>query len=231
MITAALSEELKTAAATAHAPVLLLKTGIGPRRAARRLEAALRRSRPDRILTIGYAGALAPGLAVGDLVVVRRALLCLEDGGGCPLPEVNLDGSWDLKGVDALAAIAQCAGLRHAVGDTLTSPYVFGEPAQKRLLHSRFGASLVDMETAALARAAANAGIPFGCVRVVSDSLEDDFLAPFSYDPRAGVAGRFVRAAGAGKWTARYSGWRERSAAARAQLERYMRAYAACLGA
>ena len=62
-------------------------------------------------------------------------------------------------------------------------------------------------------------------MRAVTDSLEDSFLAPFSYDPEASALGRAARIAAAGNWVARYSGWRERAAHARATLDAYMQQF------
>lgn len=53
-----------------------------------------------------------------------------------------------------------------------TSPKVADEP-EKRRLASAYGAGLVDMEAAAIARLAAMRGIPFYCIKGVSDALSD----------------------------------------------------------
>lgn len=67
----------------------------------------------------------------------------------------------------------------------VTSPRV-ADAAEKRRLAAAYGAGLVDMEAAAVARLAAMRGIPFYCVKGVSDAL-DDTLPDFN---------RFLSAAG-----------------------------------
>jgi adenosylhomocysteine nucleosidase len=54
----------------------------------------------------------------------------------------------------------------------VTSPKVADE-AEKRRLAAAYGAELVDMEAAAVARLAAMRGIPFFCLKGVSDVLND----------------------------------------------------------
>jgi len=209
MIAAAMGEELKTATALccelktlAHRGVSLrqathkgrtiafLRTGVGPQRSAASLEAALHAVEVSRVLVIGYAGALAPDLKLGDLVAVRRALAFSLDKTNPTWENVRLDGTFELVQSEELAGLAQSKGLRADVGDVLTSSYVLGDPVHKKLLHDRFQASIVDMETAALARVAASREVPLSCIRVISDEARDTFLAPFSHDPSTGIAAR-----------------------------------------
>ena len=48
--------------------VQVLITGMGQRNAARALESHLAKSKPGIVLTCGFAGALNPNLAVGDVI-------------------------------------------------------------------------------------------------------------------------------------------------------------------
>jgi len=74
-----------------------------------------------------------------------------------------------------------------------TSPKV-ADSLEKKRLASTYGAALVDMEGAAVARLAAMRGIPFYCIKAVSDGLNDrlpDFNRFFASDGRFQLA-RFV---------------------------------------
>ena len=51
-------------------------------------------------------------------------------------------------------------------------PNLIGAPAEKRRLGERSGAVAVDMETAVVARLCGAAGVPFGCLRVISDDVD-----------------------------------------------------------
>jgi hypothetical protein len=140
---------------------------------------------------------------------------------------MEIEGSWALDGAEDLVRTAESAGLRASSADAVTTPFIVGDPVQKKALHARLGAAIIDMESAAIAAAATRAGIPLLCVRAVSDEADDDFLAPFAYAPGCGPAGRAVKVAAAGGWVRRYRSWRECSATAGRSLGTML---AACLG-
>ncbi len=244
LIAAALEEELKIAlslcrnskkihghctgfwqAALGEKKISFLKTGVGPRRSAESLEMILNVINPSKVLVIGYAGALDPGLKLGDLVHVRRALACSLDEKRKVLEHIELDGTFELMNCESLIMAAKTAGLRVHAGDTLTSAYVIGDPAHKNLLHNKFQASIVDMETAALARVAQSSAIPLGCLRAVSDEFHDTFLTPFSYDPTTNAPGRAMKLIGKGAWIRTYRVWREHASVARGSLRRLLSYY------
>ncbi len=204
--------------------VLFLKTGTGPGRSSKKLNTFLAFQRPDRILLVGYAGALAPELRIGDLAILTRTSVFGENPADRrALQEVEIVGNYDLNGYGELLDLAQGAGLRAFCGIGLTSPCVIGDPGQKQILHRRFQALTIDMETAALARVALATGIPLACVRAISDEADDTTLAPFSYDPDATTIGRAARAIGAGNWRERFSSWRQNAAKARESLRRFLK--------
>ncbi len=138
--------------------VLLLETGVG----IAAMEAALSwllsgppvdgvRFRPAVILSAGFSGAIVPGLRVGDLILADA--VCDGDGGSWPT-------TWPI-GIGP-----------YPRGRLLTAAALVGQPEEKRRLGERSGAAAVDMETAAVARLAASADVPFGCLRVISDDVD-----------------------------------------------------------
>jgi nucleoside phosphorylase len=206
--------------------IRFLKTGVGPDKAARSLDAVLSTISPGRILIIGYAGALAPELRLGDLVAMRGVSIFGEKGAPrLPLDHMEISGTYPLEGSLGLQASAKAAGLTSYIGDGLTSPYIIGHPLQKQVLHRRFRALSIDMETAALARSAAAAGIPVSCVRVISDDAGDDFLAPFTYAPGASPVDRAMRVLRAGNWGERYRTWRLRAEMGRENLRKFLQVW------
>jgi adenosylhomocysteine nucleosidase len=209
LVAAALEEELKTGITLCREPqkvphrslslwqarrndktISFLKTGVGPRRSAASLEEALKIVEASHILVIGYAGALDPDLRLGDLVAVRRALAFSLDKINPTWENIQLDGAFELAHCESLAQSAKALGLNAYIGDILTSSYVLGDPVHKSLLYDRFHASIVDMETAALAGVAASKNVSLSSVRVISDEARDTFLAPFSYDPSTHIVAR-----------------------------------------
>lgn len=164
IITAALEEELAPLRALESAEVRLLKTGVGPARAAR---AARRVSGEGRlIISTGCCGGLVPG-AMPGMLAIPDEVLHEERGGFKPAPPP--DG-----GQAALArSLAEQMGL-HCSGRPLVSvSRALSTPADKRRCHEQCGAVAVDMETAAIAVVAAESDTPLLSVRVVLDSVDD----------------------------------------------------------
>ena len=201
-----------------------LRTGVGPVKAAASLEKALDQVQPERILMIGYAGALDPILKLGDLVAVTKAMLFSLDEKDPDWNHVRLEDSFTLMHADALVQSAKFQGLSAVPGSVLTSSYVLGNPAHKDILFRKYQASIVDMETAALARVAAARRIPMSCIRVISDEAQDDFLAPFSHDPSAGVTARARKLLHTGM-AKTYREWKEHAAVAKVSLSRFLAEY------
>lgn len=116
--------------------------GIGAPRAVAALEQVAASGRPRLIIHAGFAGALSPALAVGD--VVRPTRVRLESGEEVPVEGGDL-GS--LLTIDRVATVDD-----------------------KRRLRAATGCDAVDMESFAVARRAAELGVPLRLVRVISDA-------------------------------------------------------------
>jgi nucleoside phosphorylase len=56
-------------------------------------------------------------------------------------------------------------------GTILSSAHLIGDPQEKRRLGQAHEALAVDMESAALARICCRRGVPFGCLRTISDDV------------------------------------------------------------
>lgn len=144
--------------------VLMLETGVGAERMEKTLTWVLERPqlegveyRPKVVLVAGFAGALEASLRVGDVVLATE----VADGQGqcwpAPWPGELPAGPWQPP-------------LRR--GRLLTLPQLAASPAEKQRLGQEHGALAVDMESAVAARVCARHGVPFGCVRAVSDSWD-----------------------------------------------------------
>lgn len=134
--------------------IVTLETGIGPARAVAgvdQLIAGPQRYRPSCVIMAGYSGGLTDDLRVGDVLVGTGVL----DLTGCSWPT-----TWPASAPNG-----------YRLGDVLTATGLVGSVEEKRDLARRFGAVAVDMETAAVARRCQELGIPFGCVRVISDAV------------------------------------------------------------
>ncbi len=193
-----------------------LRTGVGPERAGKTLKEFLRFHRPARLLLIGYGGALDPDLRVGELITGDR-VSCLS-GTLEENPTVILDGTWKLQKLGGLSPI----GFTTKHGNLLTSPRIVGDPRCKQVLYEKFKASVIDMETGALARILEHEDLPLSCVRAVTDAADDDFLTPFSYGPTEGVVRKARKILTAGDWITRYRIWQRNAEAARIALRAFL---------
>lgn len=141
-------------------PAVFAATGDGPARAERGAAAVFREFRPSALYGLGIAGALSLSLQALDLVVARR----VRDGRSeAPAPD------------PALLSRARMAG-DPAVVLLLTVDRPVTDPGRKaalaRLLASEEPVA-VDMESAAWARAAAAAEVPYAIVRAISDTAAE----------------------------------------------------------
>ncbi len=128
---------------------------------------------PRLVVSCGFCGALDPRLEPGDLVLATS----VRDEGG------------DWLGASAAllsAARRALSPLPVYEGAVLCTTAVAATPAEKRALAAP-GTLAVDMETHPVARAAAQARIPWLSVRAVVDSLTEG-LPGFVREPRQGYA-------------------------------------------
>jgi len=141
--------------------VWVLKTGMGQEQAARALRWAPRMPRPDAVLSTGCAGGLAAGLVPGEVVVAQDVVT--SDGISRPT-----SSAWR----ERYAAASAAAGLRARQGTILSNTGIVSATRDKRRLAEASGAVAVEMEAAAIAGWASQAGVPFAAARVILDSAE-----------------------------------------------------------
>jgi adenosylhomocysteine nucleosidase len=124
-------------------------------RLAAALEAAVERGACG-IISLGVAGGLAPGLAVGDLVAATAVIT-----GQRSFPT---DQRWTRS---------LCERLPKAVhADILGMDTLAADPEQKQLLYAQTGAAAVDMESHIAATIAAAHKVPFAVFRVIIDPAD-----------------------------------------------------------
>jgi adenosylhomocysteine nucleosidase len=123
---------------------IVVCAGMGANRAMVAAGEALSRGPVSQLISAGYAGALHDGLKVGD--VVRPGVVVDARTGERFFAE---------SGKGTLVTGASVAGV-----------------SEKLRLRSSYGAEIVDMEAAAVARVAAQQGVPFLAIKAVSDEYD-----------------------------------------------------------
>ncbi len=149
--------------------VLVAQPGVGRARTTRALDWLLGRPklvnvgyRPKLVLSAGFAGGLQDQLLIGDLVLATEVLGADGRAWPCTWPAGPLPGRWEPP-------------LRR--GRLVTAPQIIADPAAKRALGQQHDALAVDMESAFVAERCTREGVPFGCVRAISDGV-DTRLSP-----------------------------------------------------
>ena len=141
-----------------HGDALLAANGIGQTAAGdatRRLVA----SHPvEAVVSTGFAGALHPDLRPGE-IFVARSVAHGDTVYPCSIPVRTPDGS------------------RKGIVRTVDRVVV---TAREKLDLGRKGAGAVDMEAGAVAQVAAEAALPFYCLKAISDSVERDLPVDFN---------------------------------------------------
>ena len=127
---------------------VLVCGGIGAEAARRATEAVIALYEPELVQSVGFAGALDPGLKVGEVFMPSR-VIDARDGSSVETG----------TGRGALVSDSRIAGAE-----------------QKLKLASSYGAQAVDMEAAAVARGAGARGVRFVAVKAISD--ESSFAMP-----------------------------------------------------
>jgi adenosylhomocysteine nucleosidase len=112
--------------------------------------------RPKIVLSAGFAGALQPGYRVGDVILATEVLDAEGDRWPTSWPGELPAGPWQPP-------------LRR--GKLLTVARLVSGPPTKGELGEKYGALAVDMESATVARECSRQGVPFGCVRAISDDV------------------------------------------------------------
>jgi len=127
--------------------VVLVCGGIGAEAARRAADAVITTYAPKIICSAGFAGALDPELKLASIVHPRRIV------------NAGDSSSIDLgRGTGVLVSFSSIAS-----------------PQQKASLRASYQAQAVDMEAAAVGRAAEIRGVPFTVVKVISDQFDFNF--------------------------------------------------------
>jgi nucleoside phosphorylase len=137
--------------------VWLVANGAGAARAAKAVEAAQAAGRLDWICSMGFCGALEQDMRIGDIFVAER----VHSRAG------------------EFAAAKPAAARPHHTGILASIDRVAQTAEEKAQLRAR-GASAVEMEAAGVAAKAVEFGLPFYCVRSITDLAEESFLTDFN---------------------------------------------------
>jgi adenosylhomocysteine nucleosidase len=111
---------------------------------------------PKFVIMAGFGGALTEQLQIGDVVLATE--IGKHDGSSSPV-------TWPTSRLET-------KGKPEVIrGRIVTSDKLIGTSSEKGELGRITKALVVDMESAYVAQACAEKGVPFGCIRAISDSV------------------------------------------------------------
>jgi adenosylhomocysteine nucleosidase len=140
-------------------------SGMGPAAAHRAAETLISRCRPRLLVSMGFGGALAPGLAAGDVVLgetfwhYNPDTQELNAGAGPPAPQPLLQ----------LLQALETTGLTSVSASLVTTTRIIHKKDQGEPL-TALPHPVLDLETGVLAELAAAHNLPFLSLRAITDT-------------------------------------------------------------
>ncbi len=158
--------------------VVIAQCGVGKVFAAMCCEAMIIKYSPRLIVNTGVGGAISSELSCADIVVATS--LCQHDMDTTSLGEPRgiISGinkiffDSDECASDILMAEAKRLGIPAKRGVIATGDLFVADSEKKNFIAQTFGASVCEMEGAAIAQAAYVSGVPFAVVRAISDGAD-----------------------------------------------------------
>lgn len=154
----------------------VMQTGVGLQKARVSAHALFQEQTFALSLSSGFACALTAA-EIGD-VLMGTEVAIVDTGSPAPLDYCDVAGPVRDRFRAAIGEREQ--GPRCLDGRFVSIDRIVGRASDKQALARRTGAIGLDMESAALAREASAAQVPFMIVRTVSDLLEEDLPLDFN---------------------------------------------------
>lgn len=161
--------------------MLLVRTGVGAKKAGRAMRCLAQHYAPAVVLLLGAAGALDPSLHIGDIIIIRNIVTKTGVQYTCD----------EALGKDAFNVL-QKTGLPVMWGNCLSVDRFTHHCVEKKRLLREYGVQAIDMESAAAAQVLQQEGIPFFCIRSISDTAREntvDIEQLYKFKKRMGLLG------------------------------------------
>ncbi|CAH2031121.1 5'-methylthioadenosine nucleosidase [Trichlorobacter ammonificans] len=154
--------------------ICLVEGGMGAEAASRAAALLIKARRPRLLLSAGFCGAIRTGSIVGDTIICDRLLTLNAEGLSAPPPP---EGS---PSAAHLTSTLRSHGITALAGSFITTDRIVSKPELAQKLPHDLPTPVLEMESAAVAAAAAAAHLPFLGFRTVSDDAAEELL--FSLD-------------------------------------------------
>jgi adenosylhomocysteine nucleosidase len=151
--------------------VMLVITGMGRERAERAAQMVLQSNRVKLLVSLGFAGALNPELAGGDIILCS-GIYC-QNGNGNKMAS-HIPGT-DNGIHNLLCRALESEPVNFRTGEIVSVMQPMQTAEERAALRQEFNAEIVDMESYWIASIAAQRQVPFLALRAVSDTVDDSF--------------------------------------------------------
>ena len=156
--------------ATGGTRCILVTSGMGARRARLAAASLMKEHAPHLLISFGIGGAVEASLGIGDVVAAESVSRLAGGRPGAPQPLQP----WPAAASEAACQALRPRGARWLAGTAITTPgFQVGPDELGNLLHP-----VLEMETAGIAEAAAETGVPLLALRSISDGPQ----APLPFD-------------------------------------------------
>lgn len=155
--------------------VVLLRSGVGKVQAAMATTLLLERYQPSKIINIGSAGGLIPGMNIGDVIIsnetghhdVDLSPIGLEIG---QLPQLPKTFASDPALIEIVSHSLKTLNIPSKIGMIATGDSFIADPLRVEAIKNIFpNVMAVEMEAAAIAQVAHLYKVPFIVIRALSD--------------------------------------------------------------
>ena len=166
--------------------VVISRCGVGKVFAAICAEAMIIKYSPCLIVNTGVGGALASNLKCTDTVIATSLVQYDMDTSPLGDPKGMISGinrvffDADKRAVRTLLDCAGELGIYATEGIVASGDRFVSDKATKDMIVNEFGASVCEMEGAAIAHVAFVNGTPFAVVRAISDNADGESAMSFS---------------------------------------------------
>ncbi|GAB7027635.1 phosphorylase family protein [Geotalea toluenoxydans] len=150
--------------------IVLVQSGMGAKHATRATRFLIKTASPDIILNFGFAGAVTAGPRVGDLVLADQVFS--YDG-----TRFRKEATPSAELVDRMhCLVRQQISAENNIyrSSFITTLEITGKSELAKALPENCPYPALEMESAAVASAAAETGIPFAAMRAISDAAEEE---------------------------------------------------------
>ena len=160
--------------------VVLARSGMGKVNGAVCAQALIDAFGPDCIINTGIAGAVAPSINPGDVVISRDLIqhdydnIYDQTGENAPPPGGSVKANPNLIELAERAFVPK--GYQVLTGRIATGDQFIASRERKTILWDTYGAQCVEMEGGAIAQACFLNRVPFVVIRTVSDKADEEAI-------------------------------------------------------